>query len=103
MNKANYNTYHFFFRNLSNSLKSKIIAELRQGDKSVSQIIKNTGMEQSKVSHALASLRTCSLVNSKIFGKQRIYSLNKKTLLPILKIIDKHKKEFCKNCKFERK
>jgi len=63
---------------------------------SVSEISKKIKVEQSKLSHALASLRFCSIVQSKQRGKQRIYYLNKQTIIPILKIIDKHKCKFCK-------
>lgn len=98
-----YYTYHLFFRNLGNPLKIRIIAELKKADKSVNQLVKTIGVEQSKISHALSSLRCCKIVKSKIEGKKRIYSLNKKTILPMLKMIDKHEKEFCKECKYKRK
>lgn len=64
----------------------------------VSELVNRLNVEQSKVSHALASLRCCSIVKSKQDGKQRIYYLNKGTILPILNIIDKHEKKFCKRC-----
>jgi hypothetical protein len=31
-------------------------------------------------------------------GKQRIYGLNKETILPILGILDKHENKYCKKC-----
>ncbi len=92
----NCNTYHIFFKNLANPLRTKIIAELKEKESSVSELSKKLKIEQSKLSHALSSLRFCSLVLVKQKGKERIYSLNKKTILPILKIIDKHKCEYCK-------
>ena len=95
-------TYPLFFTNLANPLKVKIILSLRRKEKSVNEIIHDLRVEQSKVSHALASLRCCSLVQSKQKGKQRIYYLNKKTIVPILNIIDKHEKKFCKLCMKQR-
>ena len=96
------NTYHIFFSNLANPLRIEIITCLEKKGKSVTEISKELNMEQSKVSHALASLKSCSVVEVKQKGKQRIYSLNKKTIVPILKLIDKHAKTFCggqcKNC-----
>lgn len=89
------NTYHVFFKNLANPLKVNIIAVLKEKESSVSEITKELKEEQSKVSHALASLNHCNIVQSRQKGKQRIYSLNKETILPILKSIDKHKCEFC--------
>lgn len=89
------NTYHIFFTNLANPLRIKIVSSLKEKEKNVSELVKVLGVEQSKVSHALASLRHCNIVVVKQKGKERIYSLNKKTILPILKIIDKHSKTFC--------
>jgi DNA-binding transcriptional ArsR family regulator len=93
------NTYHIFFGNLSNKLKIDIISELKKGASSVLELADELGVEQSKLSHALASLRCCSIVNVKQIGKKRVYSLNKETILPILKIIDKHENKYCDECK----
>jgi len=100
MNKKN--NYHIFFNNLANPLKMKIILSLKEKEKNVTELTKRLKVEQSKISHALASLRCCKIVNVKQKGKQRIYFLNKNTIIPILKIIDKHSKTFCNgkcNCK----
>jgi len=91
----NKNTYHPFFTNLANPLKIDIVLNLRETPKNVTELSSGLGVEQSKVSHALSSLKCCHIVESKQKGKQRIYSLNKKTILPILKIIDKHTESFC--------
>ncbi len=89
-------TYDIFFSNLSNKLKMKIILSLKKSRKSVTELSKSLKTEQSKISHALSSLRCCNIVKVKQKGKQRIYELNKKTIIPILKIIEKHSKTFCK-------
>ena len=94
--KCGSNVYHIFFRNLANPVKTKIISELKNKGMCVNELSEKTGLEQSKLSHALASLRNCSIVEVKKKGKGRIYHLNKNTILPILKIIDKHKCKFCK-------
>ena len=91
----NNSTYHIFFTNLSNPLRIKIVTSLKQKEKNVTELSKELKVEQSKVSHALASLRCCNIVDVKQEGKQRIYSLNKKTILPMLKLIDTHAKTFC--------
>jgi len=93
------NTYHIFFRNLANPIKTDIISALKEKESSVSELSNRLGIEQSKLSHALASLRGCNLVLVNQKGKERIYSLNKKTIIPILKIIDKHKCTYCAGCK----
>ena len=95
MNKK---TYHIFFSRLSNPVRIEIISALREKEMSVNELCKKLKIEQSKLSHALGSLRCCNIVQSKVEGKKRIYYLNRDTILPILKIIDKHEKTFCKNC-----
>lgn len=90
-------TYNIFFTNLANPLKIGIILTLRKKDKNVSEIVKELGVEQSKVSHALKLLKNCNIVNVKQKGKERVYSLNKETILPMLELIDKHSSLYCKN------
>jgi ArsR family transcriptional regulator, cadmium/lead-responsive transcriptional repressor len=92
--KCNY--YYIFFGNLANPIKIRIIEELKKRPLTVSELSKKTGEEQSKISHALANLKECSIVTFEKNGKNRLYSLNKKTILPILKILDKHKTKHCK-------
>jgi DNA-binding transcriptional ArsR family regulator len=94
----NSSTYHVFFRNLANPLKIKIISALKEKESSVGELTHELEVEQSKVSHALALLKKCNIVNVKKEGKERIYSLNKKTIIPMLKMIDEHSKSFC-SCK----
>lgn len=96
-------TYATFFRNLANPLKLKIIAELIEKPMNVNDLTRNLNEEQSKVSHALALLRCCSIVNSKKDGKERIYTLNKKTILPMLKLIDQHENKHCDECYAQKK
>jgi DNA-binding transcriptional ArsR family regulator len=92
------NKYYIFFGNLANPLKMDIIEELKKNPSSVLELAKKLNVEQSKLSHALKSLRHCSIVNVEQEGKKRIYSLNKETILPMLDIIDKHETKFCKKC-----
>ncbi len=102
-------TYHVFFSNLSSPLRIGIVSCLKEGEKSVGDLVGGLNVEQSKLSHALRSLRECNIVNVKVKGKKRIYSLNKKTIVPMLKLIDKHAQQNCKagcetcNCKKENK
>jgi DNA-binding transcriptional ArsR family regulator len=97
-NNSNFSTYHVFFRNLANPLKIKIISVLKDKESSVSDLTYELKVEQSKISHALALLKKCNIVDVKKNGKERIYSLNKKTIIPLLNMIDQHSKSFCK-CK----
>jgi ArsR family transcriptional regulator len=91
-------SYNEFFQTLANPTNQFIIDSLLKGEKSVTEIVNVTKLEQSKVSHALKRLAECKLVNAKQIGKQRIYELNKDTIIPILEIADKHAKELCPVC-----
>ena len=87
-----------FFQTLSNSLRVNIISSLVKKPKSVNELAKDLKVEQSKLSHALKALSICHIVEAEQKGKQRIYSVNK-TILPILKLINKHGCKHCKICK----
>jgi len=96
-------TYHHFFSKLANQLKIDILCLLKERDFSVNEMCSNLDVGQSKLSHALASLKMCRIVYAKRSGKKVVYSLNKETILPILKTIDKHERVFCKECWARRK
>ena len=93
----NHHSYNIFFSNLANPLKIGIILSLREKDRNVTQITKELTVEQSKISHALKLLKGCNIVNVKQKGKERVYSLNKETIVPMLELIDKHALIHCKN------
>jgi DNA-binding transcriptional ArsR family regulator len=93
----NHNNYNIFFTNLANPLKIGIILSLRVKEKNVSELVKDLKVEQSKLSHALQSLKACNIVNVNQKGKERVYSLNKNTIVPMLELIDKHASLYC-NC-----
>ena len=81
--------------NFANKAKLNIILSLEKGPLSVSQITKKIGQEQSAVSHNLKKLAYCHILNVKQQGKERIYSLNKETVIPIIKIVKEHVKKNC--------
>ena len=91
-------SYNEFFLTLANQTNQSIIQELLKKPANVSTIIKRTGLEQSQISHSLKRLHECHVVDMKKKGKERIYSLNKDTIMPILAIVDKHAKKMCPNC-----
>jgi len=82
----------------------KIIEVLISRPKSVSEICSLIKEEQSKVSHNLSKLMECRFLDVKRRGKQRIYSLNKDTIIPILKLVEKHVHKYCGDiCKKKEK
>jgi len=89
--------YELFFRTLANEQRLKIINLLRKGPKNVTQICKELKFNQTTVSHNLRRLKTCSFVFASKNGKERIYSLNKTTIKPLMELIDKHTDKFCKH------
>jgi DNA-binding transcriptional ArsR family regulator len=52
-----------------------ILATLREGPRSVGDLVQVVGMEQSAVSHQLRLLRTMGLVESERHGRSIVYSL----------------------------
>ncbi len=91
-------TYHIFFSNLANPLRIKIIEKLKEKPMNVSDLSEKLKVEQSKISHSLTKLKSCNIVEVSPIGKERIYSLNKSTIIPILSLIDAHAKKNCCGC-----
>jgi ArsR family transcriptional regulator, cadmium/lead-responsive transcriptional repressor len=90
-------TYLEFFKSLCNETRSSIILALKDKPLSVNQIIEETGMEQSRISHNLPCLVKTGFITVEQVGKQRIYSLNKDTIVPILNAVEKHMKKYVTN------
>ena len=89
-------SYKRFFTTLGNENRLKIIHFLAQkGPQNVSQIVNGTKLEQSAVSHNLKRLLSCQFVHTKQNGKERIYSINKETIKPLLILMDKHVEKYC--------
>ena len=96
-------TYKFFFGTLANINRLQIINVLREKDRSVTEICNETGFNQTTTSHNLKRLLKCGFIKVEKKGKKRIYSLNKKTTQPLMKIIDTHMNTYCKKILQEKK
>ena len=90
-------SYDKFFEVFSNKTRLKIVESLLKSDKNVSKICQDTEEEQSKISHNLKILYKCNFISKKRQGKNVIYSINKITISPMLDLVDRHVKIFCKN------
>jgi len=88
-------SYNQFFETIANKTRLKIIESLFKSPKFVGEICEDIKEEQSKVSHNLRVLLKCHLIKKKKEGKKRIYSLNEKTMVPIMKIVDEHVIKYC--------
>lgn len=90
--------YNYFFMNFANKANMEIISVLINEPMNVSAIIEKTNQEQSAVSHRLKNLTHCNILNVEQKGRERIYSLNKKTIIPILKLVEEHTMKNCTYC-----
>ena len=84
-----------FFSTLANPTRLAIIELLSNGPKNVTEIVESLKQEQSMISHNLRPLVRCKFVHAKRDGKARVYSLNKKTIDPIISAVENHAEEFC--------
>ncbi len=89
-------SYEDFFKNFAHRTKFLIIMHLKEKPMSVNELSKKMGEEQSKISHNLAKLAQCNILTVTQRGKQRIYSVNRDTVLPVIKMVEKHVKKYCR-------
>lgn len=91
-------SYKDFFATLAGDSRLEILEYLKNGEaKNVSEIAEGTGQEQSAVSHNLGKLLSCQCVHVEVRGKNRYYSLNSETIVPILRLADLHIQNFCQS------
>lgn len=90
--------YDFFLGTLSNKNRIKILNELLTDEKNVSELTENIGISQSTISNHLIRLKYCGFVTVKAKGKERYYSLNKETIEPLMRLINKHVSKYCVDC-----
>jgi DNA-binding transcriptional ArsR family regulator len=90
--------YEYFLATLSNRTRIKILNALLKDSKNVSGITAAVGTDQSTISNNLARLRSCGFVSVKPNGKERVYSLNKQTIEPLMKLINLHTSNYCIEC-----
>ncbi len=88
--KADYLPYKLLFRAIANETRFAIISLLREKPFSVGEICEKLGFEQSRVSHNLKCLADCGFANSVAEGRNRIYTLDDKTVRPMLELMEKH-------------
>jgi len=89
--------YKLFFGSLANPNRLQIIITLRKEAMNVTEICKKLGFEQTMVSHNLKRLEQCGMVFAEQKGKNRYYSLNNKTIKPLMELIDKHTHQYCRH------
>lgn len=90
-----FDAYGLFLNTLSSRPRLRILTLLREKPRNVSDIVKELKMSQTHVSHNLNRLKSCGFVKLEAKGKYRYYRINKKTIQPILNLIDEHMKSHC--------
>ena len=88
-------TYTQFLGTLANENRIQLLLALKKKPMNVSELMKETGMNQTTVSHNLKRLQLCGFVSVKQEGKFRNYSVNKETIKPLIELIEKHMKTHC--------
>lgn len=77
-----------FFKGFTNPGRLKIIEALRDGEKSVGDLVESTGIPQAQVSNALGCLRWCGFVRSRQEGRYVYYSIASDIVHEILRLAD---------------
>jgi len=88
--------HQFFFETLGNKTRLDIIHLLVHKPYRATDIAGKLDYEQSLVSHHLRRLETCGFVKASRNSTERIYQINKETIGPLLKLVDRHVNKFCK-------
>lgn len=76
------------FRGLGDTTRLSILESLRQGERTTSEIVKETGQNQSNISNHLSCLLDCGLVRNRRQGKNIFYSLGNKKVSKLLEESD---------------
>lgn len=91
-----YVSFDDFFAVLGNKQRVRILQHLnKEGSKNVGEIGERLSLEQSAVSHNMKRLLDCHFVVVEQRGKERIYSINRDTVRPLLELIEKHVCKYC--------
>ena len=81
IDNCRYNTFmDKIFKALSDKNRRKILTLLKERDYCVNELLRNFEIGQATLSNHLSILKKAGLVDCQIWGKQRIYRLNKDLL-----------------------
>ncbi|MDA3939601.1 MAG: metalloregulator ArsR/SmtB family transcription factor [Spirochaetia bacterium] len=82
-----------FFSAFSDSTRLKILINLLEGEKTVTEICNLTGISQSAISHQLTKLRIMKLVKGTKSGKYTHYTLDDQHIETIINYALEHRME----------
>jgi DNA-binding transcriptional ArsR family regulator len=75
-----------FFKTLAHPARIRVLEVLRGGEKSVSQIIPEVGLEASHLSQQLGVMRRANLVQTRKLGTTVLYSVTDQRIFELLEI-----------------
>ncbi|MDD5147918.1 MAG: ArsR family transcriptional regulator [Candidatus ainarchaeum sp.] len=87
-----------FFGMFANKLKVRILEELMARPMGVTELADSLEAERSKVSHALLSMNSCRIIGVEEKGRQRLYYLNRETVVPMMRLAERHVSKNCEKC-----
>lgn len=76
------------FRGFADPSRLTILEALRDGERTVSNLVQTTGLTQSNVSNHLSCLRDCGLVTVRQQGRFSYYSLSDERVAQLLQLGD---------------
>ncbi len=91
------NELEILFQALSDKTRLQIVFLLLNGEKSVQEISQELGKSQSSISHHLACLKNCGIVNMKKDGKFSYYFINSKDVRDIITLATNHVSNYSKS------
>ena len=81
------------FKVFGDSTRIRILYDLMQGERNVTEITEDLAMNQSAISHQLKILKTAKLVSAKREGKSMVYSLADEHVKTIIAMGKEHIEE----------
>ena len=87
--------YDQFLATLCNKTRLAIIQSLREESKNVTELTADLAIHQTSVSHALKRLLDCGFVFVRQKGKERVYTVNQKTIKPLVDLMQNHINKYC--------
>lgn len=85
------------FRGLADSTRLAILELIREGEKSVTEVVRATGQSQSNISNHLRCLLECGLLKNQRRGRNVFYTLGNEEVTTLLEQTDKTLHEIFQN------
>jgi len=82
--------YNIIFETLANQNRINILESLMEKDKTVNELTKELKIDQTTISHNLKRLKITGFVKDKKQGKNKVYSVNKEAVDPLMTFVNNH-------------